>query len=256
MSPRRAVAGSLRVGVSAELQHTPTGDIVRASAFLELPLDRWAAPRRLQEFAEDSAPKTEEAPRRTKAASVAIPRLNARLVSRLVRAALRVERTEDGNRHLAELESRARLSAALPELMLRGLRSNDQSLRWSPAGTADTYDYTQSGGAGYMLEARAIWKLDRLVFADDEIRLERYRLMREERRERLVALVLRELVAWQSARLRQERAELSPDEALSAELAESEAAVELDWLTDGLFAEVAEALLPASGTAAPGPRAP
>jgi hypothetical protein len=35
------------------------------------------------------------------------------------------------------------------------------------------YDYTQTGGADLLLEARATWTLDRLVFADEELGIER-----------------------------------------------------------------------------------
>ena len=51
----------------------------------------------------------------------------------------------------------------------------------------------------YWLEARATWRLDRLVFAEEEVALERMRQERAEAQARLRAHVLKVLFAWQRA---------------------------------------------------------
>ncbi len=264
----RAVASSFRVGVGAEWHQTPTTRGVSGLFFVELPLGRWAAPRRpLTQvpagFREPPPPhraETESAPlaplpNRPRPSVAAVLHLDARAVAKLVEAALRVSQTPREQRHLDDLSSRARLSAALPELTLRAARSNDQSLRWSPVGT-DNYDYTQTGGAGLLLEARATWKLDRLAFADEELSVERFRLERDARRDRLLSALFKQLALWQRARLRLQSDDLQPEALLDAELDLSAAEVELDWLTGGLFASLSSRLQNQRPAPPPAPVAP
>jgi len=77
-------------------------------------------------------------------------------------------------RRLDSLASRARASALLPEVRLRAVRNTDQALRWVPT-TDDPYRVTQADGAGMILEASATFRLDRLLFAHEELTLERVR---------------------------------------------------------------------------------
>ena len=74
--------------------------------------------------------------------------------------------------------ARARASAALPETRLRMMKVIDDSshLGVIPTDTS-TYDLA---GADLYLEARLTWRLDRLLYADDEPTLERTRLERRE----------------------------------------------------------------------------
>ena len=78
-------------------------------------------------------------------------------------------------RRLDALSSRARASALLPELRLRAVRNTDQALRWVPT-TDDPYRVTQADGAGMILEASATFRLDRLLFAHEELVVERLRM--------------------------------------------------------------------------------
>lgn len=75
-------------------------------------------------------------------------------------------------RRLEGLSSRARASAALPELRLRAQRNTDQALRWAPTND-DPYRVTQADGAGTVLEASATFRLDRLLFSREELVVER-----------------------------------------------------------------------------------
>jgi hypothetical protein len=94
---------------------------------------------------------------------------------------------------------------------------------------------TASGGVSLWLEARATWRLDRLVFADEEVALERTRSQREEAQAKLTERVLDLLFTWQRALVREADAAASPEEHLSATLKKIEAEVELDILTAGWF---------------------
>jgi len=217
---------------------------------VDLPLERLARPSvPLSPFpseapsgrlAEGATPKrAEPAPAAVAPAPVRRQRpLPASVLRRLLRAALSAQAGESVDERLGHLASRMRAAAVLPELMLRAARSTNESLRLSPTGTAVT-DYTQNGAAALIFEGRATWKLDRLVFADEELAVERLRIQRERVRERIVASFLKELFAWQRARARLlNEAETLPEEeraVLEVELEHAVAA--LDVLTDGAFSE-------------------
>ena len=110
----------------------------------------------------------------------------------------------------------------LPTLRLRAARTTDESLRLTPT-IDDPYRYTQAGGTSLLFEARLDWKLDRLVFADEELGVERLLGDRENAAARLAERVLRLLVAWQRAQLRAADAGLEPEQRALAELEALEA---------------------------------
>lgn len=264
-APGVAAAGPLRVGGSFEWARSELGSRFGGSLWLAVPLERLASPvrvSRLRRIAED-APAAKRP-----AAVVQTPRTDLRLARGLVRAARRAAARATTERRLDGLGSRARVSAALPELMLRATRSTDQSLRLSPDDRDITvYDYTRTGGADLLLEARATWNLDRLVFADEELGVERLRLEHAKSDERLIERVLELFVSWEQARRKLLEPETEPELRLRAEVAQVQAEAGLDALTAGWFgAELARGAvrgLPTPSTPAaplpseaPEPRAP
>ena len=148
-----------------------------------------------------------------------------------VRAAWRMLGIADDSR-IDSLASRARSSASLPEVRLRAMRTIDESGRLTLT-EADPYHYTEAGGATNVLEARLTFRLDRLLFADDEVSLERVRIERSELRSRTAAKVLQMLFEWQRAYSLLQDPTLSSDDHFSAILREVEASAVLDVLTDG-----------------------
>jgi hypothetical protein len=151
-----------------------------------------------------------------------------------VEAALRRARLTDPDARLDTLATRARQSAALPELRLRVLRTVDDGQTLSPT----SYDPTRIvavDAVRFWLEARATWRLDRLLFAEEEVTLERMRHERAEAQARLSKDVLKLLFEWQRAVASSENPALSPEENLTARLKAIEAEAELDLLTDGWF---------------------
>jgi len=163
-----------------------------------------------------------------------VPALTPELARGTVRAALRAGGSGRARMRLDSLESRARSSAALPELSLRAARSTDESLRLTPT-VDDPYRYSQAGGTSLLFEARLGWKLDRLVFADEELGVERLRGERARAEARLVERVLALLFAWERARGALADPELLEVERLLAELEILKAEVSLDLLTGGWF---------------------
>lgn len=163
------------------------------------------------------------------------------LARKVVRAALRAAGSARAARRLASLSSRSRSSAALPELRLRGERRFDESLRLAPT-VDDPYRYTQAGGTSTALEARLTWRLDRLVFADEELRVERLRMARADSEARRIERVLSALFEWQKALVERDDPARAPDERALAAVKAAHAAAVLDVYTDGWFsAHVREA---------------
>jgi hypothetical protein len=127
-----------------------------------------------------------------------------------------------------------RVAALAPDLRLRGGRTTDESLRWTPTD-ADPYRYTQAGGARLYVEVELGWKLGRLVFDDAEFRVEELWRQRAKAEREIVEQVLGALLEWQKARLRSIDPILSADERVEAWMAMVRAASELDLLTNGWF---------------------
>lgn len=163
-------------------------------------------------------------------------RAGGRLARACVLAALRAHGVGDDDR-LDSLAARARASALLPELRLGASRATDASLRLSPT-QYDPYRYTEGEAAGYRLDARVSFRLDRLLFADQEVALERIRFQRLEARSKLSVRVLRAVFDWQRARALERDALLSQEERAAAAIRVLEAEMTLDVLTGGWFSEM------------------
>ncbi len=197
---------------------------------LDLPLDRPRAPRAPRAFAQPPA----ETEKPTAGSPRALSLVTPELAHAAIRAALRASGRARAEARYGSLSARARSSAALPELRLRASRTTDESLRLAPT-TADPYRYTQAGGVSLALEAQATWKLDRAVFADEELQIEHLRRLRAQKDARLVKDVLEALFAWQRAVSGVADPDAPPDEQALAELRAIEAEVRLDVLTGGWF---------------------
>ncbi|HEY3253161.1 MAG TPA: hypothetical protein VGJ91_04400 [Polyangiaceae bacterium] len=226
-----------------------TGSLSREwSGFLalEIALDRFAAPRAMH-----VAPRLAEGPPKKEADAAPLPVapsppagtpaapapfLSTRLARGSVRHALESAGYLNARSRLASLATRARSSAVLPEVGLRTLRSSGQMLRQTPT-VDDPYRYTQAGTSELALEARLTWHLDRLVFADEEVTLERLQIEHDAAERRLIDYVLERLELWQRGRVRAADPDTEPEQRESAELSALAAAVELDVLTDGWFSQ-------------------
>jgi hypothetical protein len=131
------------------------------------------------------------------------------------------------------MASRARWSAILPELRLRAMRTADARAQVDDR----VYDarYVDTVGNVMYLEGRMTWRLDRLIYADDEAGIERMRRERQDARQRVAARTLEALFHWQKAILELETSAPDTKEAWEAQLKAAEAAATLDVLTGGWF---------------------
>jgi hypothetical protein len=176
------------------------------------------------------------APSRTQPSRAPLFRLSSRLARQVVRAALRAAGRSSAERWLDGLATRSRTSSLLPELRLRAGRTVAESLRLSPT-TSDPYRFVQAGGTDLFFDAQLTWDLDRLVFANEELAIERLKQQRDAADAALVRRVLDALFAWQRAAAECADRGLSVDERSDCTLRALEAAITLDVLTGGWFTE-------------------
>jgi hypothetical protein len=162
------------------------------------------------------------------------PRIDGAFARGLVRAARARAHERDDDERIDGLAKRARLSGLLPEVRVRVARVTSTTQALSPT-EYDPTRVTSSDGAGLWLEGRATFRLDRLVFADDEVALERLRIERDRMDRSLVADVLAELALYQRGAARAADATLPDDDRVTAEIQCLSAAAALDVLTDGWF---------------------
>ncbi len=246
---RAAPHDAFRVSLSAALVTRSAGQHeLRGMLSVTVPLDRFlapavtpvrpASPRALTEGGTPDDERSASGGERDSGTSdpqVTVV-LRPALARAAVRAALRAHGYPAARRRLSSMASRARVSATLPEVRLRAARTNDESLRLTPT-SADPYRYTRAGGSTLWFEARLTWKLDRLVFADEELAVERLRQRRDKARLELVQHVLAALFAWQRALVKAADTSLLPNERTLAELDAIEAEATLDVLTGGWFSK-------------------
>ena len=154
--------------------------------------------------------------------------------------ALSIAGTAAERRRLDSLSARARASALLPELRLRAVRNTDQALRLVPT-TDDPYRVTQADGAGTILEASATFRLDRLLFAHEELVIERLRLRAGDLRLKLEARIQAAVFGLFRAHELACADDPNQPRQLSETVKALELFAELDNLTAGWFSEQAPA---------------
>jgi hypothetical protein len=133
---------------------------------------------------------------------------------------------------LSDLAARARASALAPEVRLRAYRSIDAGARlYRAEDTADKATVTD--GTQNVFEARLSWRLDRLVFADEEVAIERIRLERTELKQRIAGKIVELAIRWQRARRAANDPELLPAERDEAAIVAVECLLGLEALTGG-----------------------
>ena len=173
----------------------------------------------------------------TAAAAARLP-VTAAVARAAVVAAWRATGLGKDDAALDAVLARARASTLLPELRLRAMRVlgdtervDDPAAVPSPTSSSG-WDTTRTS---LWLEARATWRLDRLLYVDEEITAERLRIDRSETRARVAMRVLAELASWQRAWLDQRGAPADSPDATDAQVRMNEAEAALDVLTAGWF---------------------
>jgi hypothetical protein len=164
------------------------------------------------------------------------PILRARDLRAATSAAQRIARLGPDREALDDLANRARWSAVMPELRLRVTRLVDESESMAPT-EYDASRTTARGATSLWLEARGTWKLDRAVFADEEIRVAKLHQELAREQERVRTRVVALLFEWQRAAFVLARDADDPASCWEAWLDLQQLAVEIDLLTGGWFDE-------------------
>ncbi len=136
------------------------------------------------------------------------------------------------DKKLDSMATRARVSAALPEVRLRASRGIDAQARIDT--DYDTERFADTSSTNLWLEARLTWRLDRAVFADEEIQVERLLHDRRELRFRIAHKVLEAVSHWLRAKSALVNS-LDHNDRTAAVLRLAEVEATLDALTDGWF---------------------
>jgi hypothetical protein len=129
--------------------------------------------------------------------------------------------------------ARARSSAALPEARIRAMRVFAEATSGGIV-PIDTSTYASAGNS-IVLEARLTWRLDQLLYANEETSLERLRLERQDARAKVAGKVLDALFQWQRAWLAVRTATPGTRDATDATMRLIEAEAGLDVMTGGWF---------------------
>lgn len=252
-----ASTGSLWVSVQATFIRTDQGkNDFAAMAMLGVPLERFgrrhdrmtymaerpvpAAPPAVRLEEPTPPPSEKKAPASDGKPVSEPPLVTSTLARAAIAAAMEHARLDQTTSRVERLAGRARASALLPELRVRVTRQLDDSQVLSPT-EYDPDRVTATVKASLWLEARATFKLDKLVFADEEVALERMREERLEAGRKLRERVLDTLFAWQKAQRLRDDPAVEPDVKLKADLDVIEAEVTLDVLTGGWFSRWKEA---------------
>lgn len=234
--------------IAVEARRTGDREAFGATFLLGLPLDRVPrratfaegalkplVPRKPEAGDEKGEPTSKTSGAADTSGPVVLPVAVSPEVARgAVDAALRKAKLVDGDAKVDDMQSRARVSALLPELRVRVARRTDDGQNVVPT-EYDPLRSTSSAVTTLLVEGRATWRLDRLAFAEDEVALERVRSERAEARLHLTTRILGELFAWQRARAALEEPNASSEERLAAALKILETEATLDVLTDGWF---------------------
>ncbi len=160
--------------------------------------------------------------------------VSPRLARDVVAAAWRAAGLSQAELRLGAAAERARWSALLPELRLRGARGFDESARVDYEGDS-AEDTRLTGSADLELEARLTWHLSELVFSGREPSIERLQNALIKERRDVARVTLSALVRWQRAQTRLASPSDTPESMADAMLDAAEAEIELSVLTDGWF---------------------
>ena len=229
-------AGQSSIGIHVFSAKTITGNrAVGGQLIIQIPFERLLTPRRHAmsppSFSEpppkpQTPPATQQAPK---------PRVSVKpaLARAAVRAAWRANGISDVE-VIDSMKSRARTSAILPETRFRVSRDWDQSYRLSPTND-DPYRLHETTGGGMKIEGTVTWKLNRLLFVNEELSMERLRIQQSQARSKLAGEVLKALFEWQRAQILLQDPDIDDAERIEAAIKEAESIVLLDVLTGGWF---------------------
>ena len=234
----QAPAGQSELALAMRVTTTPPTLAILLG--LNVPLDRWGPPAALA-IAPGPTWLAGEALRAATTTSAAsspvtlLARIDSRWVQKLIHVAWSVARVPEGDPEVSSLRTRARVSALLPETRLRLLRTDDARAALDVDPETGALRGTQQ--VGYTWEGRLAWRLDRLLFAEEELGAMRIQNEHRDARDRITKRVLDAYFQYRRANVDLETADLGSRESWEARLKVDESIATLDALTGGYFSE-------------------
>jgi hypothetical protein len=152
---------------------------------------------------------------------------------RAAREALHVAGLAETDADVDRMATRARSSALLPEVRVRGLATaaNARDYVSGSSGDVSTTFYPPSA----LIEGSLTFHFDRLAYSGQEPRLERLRLERIEARAKLTHRVIDDLTKWSHACFDERDSPEGADSRVDAAARRAAAAMALDVWTGGWF---------------------
>jgi hypothetical protein len=214
---------SFELSFRFRLQRDSTGDSQSVMLVASLPLERIFGPKILART--NYVAPNESTP------MVKIPfAFDPTIVPKLVRQAMATAGLVDDD-DLESMKGRARWSAFLPDVRLRAQKGADLYTRiYDSTATASTSGNDSNTS---IYEVRLSFKLDRLLFADQEIAIERLRLSRIEERQKIRQKLIEILGHYERAMLVIDAASVGDLDRANAQLEAFEALQALDVMTGG-----------------------
>lgn len=133
------------------------------------------------------------------------------------------------------MASRARWRGLVPDIHLRAMRLWDDSAKLDLTAAESDWRTTDLAHANLWLEARASFRLERLMFASEELGVARFRLLQSTAAQRLALRVVSTLSLWQRLWLENRAAPRDSAPAFEASLRMAEVEHLLDVMTSGWF---------------------
>lgn len=157
------------------------------------------------------------------------------LVKKLLQTTHDAEGHATSMAQLNSLRRRSRTSGLVPELRVRGVFGFDQDTSQQDTGGLYPGDSTTRGGRDSLVEARLTFRLDRLVYGDQEAILFQKRRDLEIDAQKRARTAVQMLVEWMTALRRSRDDSLLFDEWLETQGEEQQALLSLYLATDGWF---------------------
>lgn len=136
---------------------------------------------------------------------------------------------------IARLARRSRRSGLAPELRLRGVYGFDQTTSLEDATGLYPGETTTRGGRDSLAEVRLTFRLDRLVYGDDETTLERHRTSQRDVQRKITQTAVDLVLKWWQSERGADDPELLPEEQAECAARAEAALVNLHLLTGGWF---------------------
>ncbi len=163
------------------------------------------------------------------------------LMDQVLQEALKNSHFSNTNSAINQLKSASKTSALLPEIRFRALRNTSEDLTMSPT-EYDPNRTTVAGGISWGLDLRVGWKLDKLIFSDEHIQLEKMRKDLAEEKKKFQLEIIDLLSDWQTAWAMEHNSMATDEQIFANRLKRAKIESTLHLYTNGWFTKWVQTL--------------